>query len=169
MKYKYCSTAGCCRSRGWDILQMLISSAKTRVFLNVVSSNAVFYILPQNAAATRMPERAAWLLYWKNDAFNNIYKALNEVTNHSRASNQGNWHHLYNALQYWFIYSRLATATSNSPICDATKTHWGAVENRRFLQRFYSALIEFYHCKSESWRCIFFVHIICWWNKYLNT
>ena len=40
--------------------------------------------------------------------------------------------------------------TSNSPICDAIKTHWGAVENRRFLQRFYSALVEFYHI--VNWR-----------------
>ena len=40
--------------------------------------------------------------------------------------------------------------TSNSSICDAMKTHWGAVENRRFLQRFYSASMGFH--RIADWR-----------------
>ena len=40
--------------------------------------------------------------------------------------------------------------TSHSPICDAMKTHGGAVENFSFLQRFYSASMGFH--RITDWR-----------------
>ena len=53
----------------------------------------------------------------------------------------------------WCVQKRcrfMRRFTSNSPICDAIKTHWGAVENRRFLQRFYSALMDLYHIVNHT-------------------